>query len=76
MRPDFETEKKRLDNQILEHLLKQYPTRELMNDYVGIDYRIIKSFGILLFAAIILLQGDARFGINSDINDMIISVLK
>jgi len=34
MGPDFETEKKRLDNQILEHLLKRYPTRELMNDYV------------------------------------------
>ena len=25
----------RLDNQIVEHLLKRYPTRELMNEYVG-----------------------------------------
>ena len=29
----------RLDNQIVEHLLKRYPTRELMNEYVGMDLK-------------------------------------
>jgi len=33
---NYDAEKKRLDNQIVEHLLKRYPTRELMNEYVGI----------------------------------------
>ena len=54
---NFETEKKRfaycevsqtrlnkfrLDEQIEEHLLKRYPTRDLMNDYVATDLKLIK----------------------------------
>merc|ERR1739838_809740 len=31
---NYDAEKKRLDNQIVKHLLKRYPTRELMNEYV------------------------------------------